>query len=139
MTDHAKQNAAAWMQTICDYESGREALARDAETVTIDGETFDDNDALRERIQELPLSVQVRGTWHTPGDDQSAREPVEFEILLSTGGPALRIRGGLNEYNEPCQPRLQYQDWGTPWTDYRLNAEEERALDAFCGLFYFGE
>lgn len=47
-------------------------------------------------------------------------------VLLSTGGPALRIIGGLDEYGQPNEPRLQWQDWGTPWTDHHISEESER-------------
>ena len=59
-------------------------------------------------IQEDPLSIQVRGGWHDVGEvDEPA---AEFEILLTTGGPALRIRGDLGQHSQPLRPRLEYQD-----------------------------
>jgi hypothetical protein len=42
-------------------------------------------------------------------------KPSEFMILLCTGGPAVRIRGELDRYSEPEKPRIEYQDWFTPW------------------------
>jgi hypothetical protein len=88
-------------------------------------------------IHEDALSVQVRGGWHSPGEDAPAEE---FEILLCTGGPACRIIGDLDEHMEPSRPRLQYQDWGTPWTEiFCLTDGERDALAAYCQAFYFGE
>jgi hypothetical protein len=145
MTDHAKQNAALWLETIV---AGMDGLARlqmllrtgEAQAVPFDGDTFDDADTLSERLQEMPLSVQVRGGWHNAGDDDAAREAVEYEILLSTGGPALRIVGDLGDYSNPTNARLQYQDWGTPWTDYHDMTEAQgEHVEAFAGLFYFGD
>ncbi len=54
-----------------------------------------------------------------------------------TGGPATRIIGELNEHGEPTRARLQVQDWGTPWTDYRGGDQETLLTYARC--FYFGE
>ena len=48
-------------------------------------------EAIEVSCQETALSVDVRSGWGTPGK----LEPEEFQILLSTGGPALRIEFGL--------------------------------------------
>lgn len=74
-----------------------------------------DEDEARQRIQEDPLSVEVRKDWYTPGDEPE--KPSEFCILLCTGGPAVRLLGDLNEHGsgqllkrsdrpsrEPCTP-----------------------------------
>jgi hypothetical protein len=137
MTDHAKSNAAAWLETINAAIGGYYALANgETESTMLDGETFDDADDVRQRIEEMPLSVQVRGPWHTPGDDQGL-DDAEYEILLSTGGPALRIRGELDR-GSPTSARLQFQDWGTPWTYYPLSNGDAENLIAFASMFYFG-
>lgn len=88
----------------------------------------------QERIQDDPLSIEVRSAW------QSLDEPLEaaeFNILLCTGGPAVRIRGELNQYREPCRAWMESQDWGTPWAQY-FDADQETLL-AYCRYFYFGE
>ncbi|MHC5061781.1 MAG: hypothetical protein ACYTFK_11940 [Planctomycetota bacterium] len=85
-------------------------------------------------IDEDPLSLQVRSDWHCPGADSDC---AEFELLLGTGGPAVRIRGGLNSYGEPDSAVLQVQDWFTPWTDY--NGADESVLLEYCARFYFGD
>jgi hypothetical protein len=108
-----------------------EAIAE--ETLDVDGFEFDEESA-REEIQESPLSVQVRSGWYTPGAVGTAEE---FEILLSTGGPALRIRGELDAHMQPDRAWLEYQDWGTPWTQY-FDVEQDTLL-AYCRAFYFGE
>lgn len=89
-----------------------------------------------QRIMEDPLSVQVRNGWHDPGAES---EPEEFEILLSTGGPATRIIGELDEHCEPTRARLQAQDWFTQWTDYTGDAVSQGDLLTYCRCFYFGE
>lgn len=94
-------------------------------------------EAIRDLVTEDPLHVQVRSDWHNLGDTPEA---AEFNILLCTGGPAVRIVGDL--YDEavsgPC--RLQHQDWGTPWTDVvRLTDNQRIALLWYCDQFYWGD
>ena len=139
MEDHGQNNARGWLSTIVEAVAAYKALNRGDVTAESDGETFDDADALRERLQEGPLSVLVRGDWYAPGSDRTDVEAEEFEILLTTGGPALRIRGEIGLYCAPEAPRLQYQEWGAPWTDLALTKEEREALATYCGFFYFGE
>ena len=94
-------------------------------------------EAIDQEISENPLSVQVRSDWENL---DAELEPAEFEILLNTGGPATRIVGELNQYKEPTRPRLQHQDWFTPWTEYLdATSDQNEALDWYCGMFYFGE
>ena len=85
---------------------------------TLGSEDYHDEDAAREAIQEHPLSIQVRGPWHTTDLQYEPFAPVEYEILLCTGGPACRIRGTLGNHGEPESATLEYQDWGTPWTKH---------------------
>jgi len=92
-------------------------------------------DAVIDNIQEHPLDVEVRSGWHSPGEEYTP--PEEFLILICTGGPAVRIRGELDEHTWPHRAWLEYQDWGTPWTHYY----EEGAADVlltYCQQFYFG-
>ena len=95
------------------------------------GDCTDEDDA-RQRINEDPLSVEVRSDWTTPSEELEAGE---FMILLCTGGPAVRIVGELRG-GEPCRAWLEYQDWGTPWTQW-FNASSttlcEYASNFFCG------
>lgn len=76
---------------------------------------YHDVNAAEESISEDPLSVETRSGWHAPGEEA---EDEEFCILLCTGGPAVRIVGDLGRYGEAHSARLEYQDWGTPWTEY---------------------
>lgn len=86
-----------------------------------------------QRIQDDPLSIEVRSGWTSIGEPFEAEE---FSILLTTGGPAVRIVGDIDQYGEPSRPRLQVQDWGTPWTEY-LDADRDVLL-TYCRQFYFG-
>lgn len=101
-----------------------------------DRNEYHDEDSARQHIEETPLSVQIRSGWHDAGSES---DPEEFEILLCTGGPACRIIGALDEHRGPERPRLQYQDWGTPWNEYITTGDDQAALLAYCQAFYFGE
>ena len=92
-------------------------------------------DAAREEIWYLPLEVTVRSGWQRPGE---AMEPEEYQILLATGGPAVRIVGDLDLWGEPATAVLQYQHWGIPWTEYPADGEEAQALLEFARQFYYG-
>lgn len=112
----------------------------------------DAEDVARETIESDPLSVEVRDGWKLPGTESDG--PEEFRILLSTGGPATRIVGELNEHGEPCgNIQLQSsQDWFQPWTAWRVERGENEAFDdyekrymraeevilTYCRQFYFG-
>lgn len=93
----------------------------------------DDRDDAEQRIHEDALSVQVRSDWHNVGDDA---ELAEYCILLTTGGPAVRIIGELRD-GEPHSAILQVQDWGTPWTEHVTTGDEHKALLAYAGCFFF--
>lgn len=119
--------------TEWDEDNGDE-LRELIDAATIEGEEYKDDETARQRITESPLSVEVRSGWTAPG---STMEAEDFCILLSTGGPALRIRGELGEHNEPQRAWLEYQDWGTPWTEYHGDGCEHETLLTFCRQFYF--
>lgn len=90
-----------------------------------------------QRIQEDALSVEMRGDWYGYGTEPAdAAKPVEFRILLSTGGPSSRIRGEL-ENGEPSRAWLEVQDWGTPWTQY-FDIDQDTLL-TYARCFYFGK
>jgi hypothetical protein len=141
--NHAERNAEGHAESILELYRAFTALEDGAESVKIEGYDYTDMDSIRERAEEAALSVQVRSDWHTPGDSDG-NSPTEFSILLSTGGPALRIIGDMGRHGSPeGEFTIQHQDWGTPWTDYRPDAANsddwEDALDWFVNCFYFGE
>jgi hypothetical protein len=97
---------------------------------------YHDEDKAREYIQEDALSIEVRdNTWATPG--QAEYSPTQFNILLTTGGPALRIMGELDFTQEPRRAWLEYQDWGTPWTEYHGENASQCALLTYARCFNF--
>jgi len=124
--DSAQECASAYLAEIdrlyrlfhrCD-ERGHDAWA---------GDIYD-------RLTEMPLSIRVRVGWQVIGE-----RPIdcEYEILLCTGGPAVRITGDLCSFGLPETATLECQDWGTPWT--RARDQDELTLLTFARMFYFGE
>lgn len=109
--------------------------ADELQTLTEEAGDCENREDAEQRIQEDPLEIQVRSDWHTPGGETEA--PSEFYILLSTGGPAVRIRGELNQYGEPDRAWLEVQDWGKPWTQY-FPADQDTLL-SYARCFYYGE
>lgn len=164
--EHAKENAKGWLASIEEMLDSQYETAAHADGWTPykdkfdvdcfkneDGSTYacitwqelceahdiEVDDDIREeaeqRIHESVLSVSVRDGWHQPGQP-SEDGPEEYEILLSTGGPALRIYGRLGANCQPESAELQIQDWGTPWMRYPV---PEETLLKFALCFYFGE
>ena len=137
--ESAKRNAVAWYENIKEMVEALKVAAKK------DYETSDcaDRENAEQAIQEGPLSVMVRDGWRQPGGQVGPNpEPAEeFEILLSTGGPALRIWGTLKN-GEPDECELQMQDWGTPWTKWvpePYDPECRDTLRAYAACFYFGD
>lgn len=149
----AEQNAEAWSDSItaaweaygfCAEEGEGKYLSTEAKTVLKEhGYDGTNHDVVAEWIEdamrEAPLSVEIRQGWHCPGESASM-EPTEFCILLSTGGPALRVMGELDQWAEPSRCWLEHQDWGTLWTRYFSRTEGRAdALRWFASLFHYGE
>ena len=114
----------------------REHLAHIVDLVRRLLQDAEDGDAARAEIEDLPLEVLVRSGWHRPGE---AMESEDYQILLATGGPAVRIVGTLNQWGEPETAKLQFQDWFTPWEELETSAEDVDALLTFARQFYYGE
>ena len=94
----------------------------------------EDMSDIMDRITEMPLSVCVRSGWQQPGvNDQS---PEEYELLMGTGGPAVRIYGRLDEHGRPRSAELQGQNWVTPWERTTVDQDEEVLLQ-FAEYFYY--
>jgi len=127
--DHAKDQARLQYESITEMVQALHLFGKD----DYEEEALEQ---ARERIQNDPLSVEVRSGWHTPGVGDSPAE--EYRILLCTGGPAVHIIGTLSEYLEPDSARIQYQDWGTPWTDYPLTSKQEATVLEYAQQFYYG-
>jgi hypothetical protein len=134
-TQDQEQNHAL-EQAKAQFESIKEMVA-DLSKARAD-EDDDAYEAAEQTINEDPLSVEVRTDWYTL-DQDSDKKPAFYRILLCWGGPACQVVGDLSEHGEPETAKIEYQDWGTPWTEYRLNSEEEKIVLTYARCFYFGE
>tara|TARA_Y100000361_G_scaffold70237_1_gene62073 strand:- start:2 stop:400 length:399 start_codon:yes stop_codon:yes gene_type:complete len=126
-TNHALENAKGHINSMVEDFKKDQLLEKIND--------YEAQDQLKESILNSPLSVEFRSGWYSSLDDELV--PEEFKILLSWGGPALRIIGELDNYG-PVNPKLQFQDWGTPWTDFEITEDQQNALNWFCNCFYFG-
>tara|TARA_Y100001968_G_scaffold303868_1_gene318397 strand:+ start:792 stop:1268 length:477 start_codon:yes stop_codon:yes gene_type:complete len=139
---HAITNARNQLESIKElYRNYKQAKSDD---------DYTREDEIREQVEDEALSVEFRSGWTLNPEDM---EPEEFKILLSTGGPACQIIGKLDQYKQPEDIEIQYQDWGTPWEPLQLNStyaykspnitpnitSDYEALEWFCNCFYFGE
>lgn len=126
-------------QAVAQYESILELVTR--MRAAEEADDYKEQDEAREAIQESALSVQVRSGWYSPGEDRAEQDAEEYEILLCTGGPAVRIIGELNR-GSPASAQIQFQDWFTPWTDWVGDLPEtydDDVLMEYVGAFWFGE
>ena len=131
--NYALQNAIGHIKSIVeDYENFNYI---DSLNVTCD-EDYEKQEEIKENILNSALSVEFRSGWTS---NPNELEIEEFKILLTWGGPALRVIGELNQYKEPENIKMQYQDWGTFWTDFEITEEQQKALNWFSSCFYFGE
>lgn len=116
--ERARESAMAEMEAIRELLKGRESGETDVSTLI-------DNS----------LCSEVRSGWNVPGRHRLQAE--EYNILLATGGPAVRIVGDLCEHKRAHSARLQMQDWFTPWVDVNLSEADSAALLEYAGCFCF--
>ena len=128
-TNHALQNAISTIETMVEDFKKDQQLQ--------ESNDYNQQDELRESILNNALSVEFRSGWYSSPESITDLRPEEFKILLSWGGPALRVIGELDDYG-PVNPKLQFQDWGTLWTDFKITEDQQKALNWFCNCFYFG-
>ena len=89
------------------------------------GDYASQDEALQAML-ENPLDISFRSGWASSREDM---QPEEFQILLCTGGPAVRIMGELDFSGSPYRAWLEFQDWGTPWTHYYEEGAADVLLD----------
>lgn len=124
--DEQSRTAEEWVK---EFPDEAEELAELEEAA---GECPDRDDA-EDRIHQDPLSIQVRSDWKDSAESFTASE---FMILLSTGGPATRIMGELDEHGEPHRAWLEVQDWFKPWTEFHAAGAADVCL-AYARCFTF--
>lgn len=91
----------------------------------------------RQAIEEDALEVSLRSGWQPIGNAEHP-EIDEYSILLCTGGPAVRIIGNMNAHEMPDDARLEYQDWGTQWTEFKTFGDAEKILVEYADVFFQG-
>ena len=131
-TNHALNNAISHIKSMVEDYEICSYIEQSNPTTTEQEKKLEET---KESILNSALSVEFRSGWYSSLDDELV--PEEFKILLSWGGPALRIIGELENFI-PVNPKLQFQDWGTLWTDLEITEDQQNALDWFCNCFYFG-
>lgn len=134
-TCDSEKQARAQVASIVEMLEAYDRAAESDDVVKFDGEELT-ADEIIERMQENALAVEIRPGWRMVGQTESEAD-MEFAILLCTGGPAVRIIGDLDRWNEPDRARVQHQDWVTPWTE--LFDYDRDAVLRYCQFFYFGE
>ena len=143
----AIENAKAWAKTIEDMATmlnpkwwdgfksfGDRPPQYHEKIIMIDEYEVYCQEDVQESVYNQPLSIEFRSGWVTSKKDM---DPEEFMILLSTGGPALRIIGSIGNNGSPSNCAVEYRDWGTPWTEYF--GVDPVLLQTYCECFYFGE
>lgn len=89
----------------------------------------EDADVALDRIQEDPLSLRIFGEYA-----KGEWTATNYELLLSTGGPATRIVGDLED-TYATSARLEVQNWFKPWTEW--TGADSDVLRAYVGCFCF--
>lgn len=146
--DRAKSQAKAQLESICELVKWLEHV-RDCDDPDCqqgaggndycgNRDEYHNEDRACQAIQEDPLSIEVRSGWEAFVPDATNLKPAEYNILLCTGGPAVRILGDLNEDGSPGTANLEYQDWFVAWEQYPLELDDEEKLIEYARQFYFG-
>lgn len=122
MSDNSRQQAEVQLTTI---KAMLEAVAN---------ATDDELEAAEQAIYDDPLAVDVRSGWVNVWTVEF--EPVEYRVLLCTGGPAVQLEGELDDRNQPYNVQLQHQDWFEPWQTVPLTAEDTETLLTYVRHFF---
>ena len=103
--------------------------------VEVEGEEFHCSTDLYNYITEIPVSVEVRTDWVYAGF-YGNQHPVDYKIVMTTGGPHIEIYGRLNHTVEPENVNMFYRD-GSDSFNVTLTKEEEKTLLWFVKLFQY--
>jgi len=84
------------------------------------------NEAAREdialEINEYPLEIQINYGWHQAGNLPDS--PVEYKLVLTTGGPHVELVGSLDVDGYPKDAKLVAHSHGKKHTIHHHNCEE---------------
>lgn len=145
--DHALQNVRGHLENLVDLAACHECMTDEGRPADLTweqrrllikelgftGDNWTDTaEAIEQWADGIPLSLLFRSDWFSTAQEA---ETAEFELLLSTGGPALRIIGAVTD-GELQDPVMQMQDWGTPWIDVDTNDAEDSAMAWFISCFH---
>ena len=122
MSDNSRRQAEVQLTTI------KEMLQ------AVENATDDEREAAEQAIYDDPLAVDVRSGWVNVWTTEF--EPVEYRVLLCTGGPAVQLEGELDDRNQPYNVQLQHQDWFEPWQTVPLTAEDTETLLTYARHFF---
>ena len=122
MSDNSREQALAQLQSI-------KAMLQ-----AVENATDDELESAEQAIYDDPLAVDVRSGWVNVWTTEF--EPVEYRILLCTGGPAVQLEGELDDRNQPYNVQLQHQDWFEPWQTVPLTAEDTETLLTYVRHFF---
>ena len=120
-------------QNSCDQAFAQLASIKEM-LKAVENATDDEREAAEQAIYDDPLAVDVRSGWVNVWTTEF--EPVEYRILLCTGGPAVQLEGELDDRNQPYNVQLQHQDWFEPWQTVPLTAEDTETLLAYVRHFF---
>ncbi len=102
-TDRAT-GAVTWAQRIRGlYRASLELLGWGK--TKVDGHEFTDLSTFEDYVRDTPWGVWIREDWHHPDDPPTSA--VEFEIVLATSAPAVRIAGWFDSDGEPYAIRME--------------------------------
>tara|TARA_R100001594_G_scaffold69732_1_gene104013 strand:- start:137 stop:571 length:435 start_codon:yes stop_codon:yes gene_type:complete len=135
--NHALTNCKGQLENIIElYKLDQQAM--------LEGSGNDERDFIEEAT-DMALDVCWKSDdWQAVGSSEGFT-PTKGRVLLTTGGPACQVICNLDG-TYPCNPEIQWQDWGTPWTTPSIQGELQldfdtatAALEWFINLFYWGE
>ena len=132
-----RDEGRAQYESICEAMAALQCLDDGLASADYNGDTYTTPHELIDVLRESPLGVSVRSAWTVPGNPMEA---AEYHIDLSMGGPACRITGQLDTYDEPADAHIEYQNWLMPWTEYDGEPDGEHGAQAvldFARLFYY--
>ena len=90
--------------------------------------------SLRGKLQAQVYGVSVREGWKQPGSGEADLN--EFMLVLSSGGPTVKIVGELDCDDRPVEARLIVQGAGPEHTII-LTGEQQRAIDDLAAEFCY--
>ena len=119
-------------QNSCDQAFAQLASIKEM-LQAVENAADDEREAAEQAIYDDPLAVDVRSGWVNVWTTEF--EPVEYRVLLCTGGPAVQLEGELDDRNQPYNVQLQHQDWFEPWQTVPLTAEDTETLLTYARYF----